>query len=71
MTRQKPKRPERIHHVLGTLGFISLLVLIIIDSFPQYTVSSKLAAMLAVSYLIFLGFGALFSQYIEAKYDGN
>ena len=68
MAEEKPKRPERIHHILGTLGFVSMLILIIIDSLPSYTVSNELAAILAVSYLIFLGFGALFRQYIEAKY---
>ena len=62
-------QPTQIHYILGTLGFVSLLVLIVIDSLPQYDVSNQLAAMLAVSYLIFLGFGALFSQYIEARYD--
>ena len=68
MAEKKPKRTERIHHMLGVLGFVSLLVLIVIDSLPQYTVSNQLAAILAVSYLIFLGFGALFRQYIEVKY---
>ena len=61
--------PKQIHYILGTMGFISLIVLIIIDSLPNHTVSNELAALLAISYLIFLGFGALFSQYIEAKYD--
>ena len=61
--------PKQIHYILGTLGFVSLIVLIIIDSLPHHTVSNQLAAILAVSYLIFLGFGALFRQYIEAKYD--
>lgn len=61
--------PSQIHYLLGTLGFVSLVALIIIDSFPTYTVSNYMAALLAVSYLIFLGFGALLSQYIEARYD--
>lgn len=61
--------PTQIHYLLGTLGFISLVALIIIDSLPAYSVSNYMAALLAISYLIFLGFGALFSQYIEARYD--
>ena len=65
----KEQTPKQIHYILGTLGFVSLLVLIIIDSLPQFTVSYHLAAILAISYLIFLGFGALFRQYISAKYE--
>lgn len=61
--------PTQIHYILGTMGFISLLVLIVIDSLPQYQVSNELAALLAVSYLIFLGFGAIFTSYVEARYD--
>lgn len=61
--------PTQFHYLLGTLGFLSLVVLIIIDSLPQFDVSNELAAMLAVSYLIFLGFGAIFTSYFEAKYD--
>ena len=62
-------QPTKIHYLLGTLGFLSLVALIIIDSLPMYTVSNYKAAILAISYLIFLGFGALVSQYIEAKYE--
>lgn len=61
--------PTQIHYLLGTLGFFSLLVIIVIDSLPLYEVSNYMAALLVVSYLTFLGFGALFSQYIEARYD--
>lgn len=61
--------PQRVHIALGTLGFISFLALMIIDSLPQFDVSDSLAAMFVVSYLILLGFGAIVSQYIEAKYD--
>ena len=61
--------PTQFHYLLGVLGYVSLLALIVIDSLPQYDVSNELAAMLAISYLIFLGFGAIFTSYFEAKYD--
>lgn len=61
--------PTRIHHILGTIAFISFLVLVVLDALPRYDVSITLAGMLVTLILILLGFGALVTRIIELKYD--
>lgn len=63
------KDTNRIHHVLGTIAFVSFLALVVLDAHPRYSVSIYLAGMLVVSYLVLLGFGALITRIAEAKYE--
>lgn len=61
--------PTRIHHALGTIGFVALIVLVVLDATPRYDVSIYLAGMIVLSYLVLLGFGAIVTRLIEAKYE--
>lgn len=56
--------PTKLHRVLGVLEFFVLITIAILDGFQWYTVSYQVMAILAVTFLILIGFGAIVEAWV-------
>lgn len=56
--------PTKLHRILGVLEFFVLIIIAILDGFKWYTVSYKVMAILALTFLILIGFGAIVEAWV-------
>lgn len=71
MTDSSPQSPQTtvFHRILGAITLIALLSMAFLDGLEWFDAGETFAIILAVSYIIMLGFGSIIRAYIEAKYD--
>ena len=61
-------QPTTFHRILGAITLIVLLGMAVLDGLEWFDAGETIAVILAVSYIILLGFGSIIRAYLEAKY---